>query len=381
MADQIVTGIPAPPPAESHSRLSPSSAGRWVNCPGSITMCELFPEPPGRNEAADEGTASHWIGSEALMGHDCTPVGVKAPNGIVIDLEMIEGAEVYTMAVQQAARGAVLHVEERLTAEYIHPLCFGTPDCWFIIGKELHIWDYKYGFQIVDPFENWQLICYTAGVVQKIGNDSDLDVVMHIVQPRPFHVMGPHRTWRVRAADLRIYYTRLAASANKAFGPDPQCHTGDHCKYCRARHACPALQQACMSGIDYVGRSVPQMLSPEAMSIEKSVISRIRNLLTYREAGLDTQIEAVIKAGGLVPGWALQQGQGRAAWTRSAEEVFALGNMMGIDLRAEPEAITPAAAKKRGLSVEVLSAYSAAGNSGTKLVPTTATVASRVFRS
>ena len=33
------------------------------------------------------------------------------------------------------------------------------------------------------------------------------------------------------------------------------------------------------------------------------------------------------------------------------------------------------------LSADVLTAYSAAGNSGVKLVPTTATVASRVFRS
>jgi hypothetical protein len=366
---------------ETHSRLSPSAASRWVNCPGSITMCEQFPEPQVRNEAADEGTASHWIGSEVLLGVVTPVVGSKAPNGIVIDMEMIEGAEVYTAAVRHVAGSAQLHVEEKLCAEYIHPICFGTPDCWFLSGRELHVWDYKYGYNIVDPFENWQLICYTAGIVQKLGSDSDLTVIMHIVQPRPFHNMGPHRTWRVSAADLRTYYIRLAGAANEAFGPAPKCASGDHCKYCRARHACVTLQNNCMAGIDYVGQSVPQLLSPEAMSIEKRVISRIKNLLTYRETGLDAQIEAVIKAGGMVPGWALQQGQGRMAWTATSADVFALGDLMGIDLRAEPEPITPAKASKLGLSKEIMASYAAAGNSGVKLVPTANSLASRVFRS
>jgi hypothetical protein len=343
-------------------------------------MAEQFPEPAGRNEAADEGTASHWVGSEGLEYHDIM-IGATAPNGVVISEEMIEGARVYIDAVQTVCRNQPIYVEQRLVAEYVHPLCYGTPDCWFVIGNELHVWDYKYGYSIVEPFENWQLICYTAGIVQQLKDDQNLDVILHIVQPRPFHAVGPHRTWRVKAADLRIYYNRLAVSANKALAVEPQCQSGEHCKYCNARHACMTLQQACMSGIDYAGRSVPQLLSAEAMSIEKRVIGRIRNLLTYRETGLDAQIEAVIKAGGLVPGWALQQGQGRTAWTHPAAEVFTLGDLMGIDLRADPEAITPTAARKKGLTAELLAVYSAAGSSGVKLVPTTATVASRVFRS
>lgn len=136
-----------------------------------------------------------------------------------------------------------------------------------------------------------------------------------------------------------------------------------------------------MSGIDYIGMSLPQVLSVEALSIELRVVQRIKNLLTYRETGLIAQAESIIKSGNLVPGWTLQQGQGRATWTRPAAEIFTLGDMMGIDLRAEPTPITPAAARKRGLDPSILAAYSAAGDSGAKLVPTTDSLASRVFSS
>lgn len=368
-----------------HSRLSPSGASRWIHCPGAVTMGEQFPEPAGRNEAADEGTASHWVASEVLCGVVSPEPGVTAPNGIVLTDEMIEGAMAYVDAVRHAAAGATLQVEDRLAAAYIHPECFGTTDCWFDLpGKrEIHVWDYKYGFGIVDPFENWQLICYSAGVIQKLSASitADTDVVMHIVQPRPFHAMGPHRTWRVKAGQLNDYFIRLSTAANQALSAQPPTQSGNHCKYCNARHACPAAQRAALHAIDYAGQAMPELLSPEALAMELRTMQRAATAIQYRLTGLQSQAEACIKAGGLVPGWALQQGQGRAAWTKPAEELFALGDMMGIDLRAEPAAITPAAARKKGLSADLLAAYSAAGDSGVKLVEVKDSLASRVFRS
>jgi hypothetical protein len=313
---------------------------------------------------------------------------MTADNGTVLDMEMIEGAWSYVEAVQKAAGSSQLHVEQKMSISYVHDECFGTPDCWFLLDgkRELHLFDYKYGYGIVDVFENWQLVCYTAGIVQQLGltglQDQELDVVMHVVQPRPFHVLGPHRTWRVKASDLRGYYNRLAHAANKALDVDPECIAGTpQCRYCNARHACAAAQKSAMYFVDYSSRAMPEELSPEALAIELRTLRRGAEAIKYRLTGVETRVESLIKAGGFIPGWALQQGQGRTAWTKPADEVFALGDMMGIDLRAEPAAITPAQAKKKGLPVELLSAYSAAGDSGVKLVPTEATVASRVFKS
>jgi hypothetical protein len=370
---------------EAHSRLSPSSSHRWVLCPGSVTMCEQFPQPSGPNEAADEGTASHWVASEQLVIRPVAGPGVTAPNGVRVNEDMIEAAMVYVDEVLRIANGAVLHVEDRLPAHYIHKECFGTIDTWFLSmnRKEIHIWDYKYGFGIVEPYENHQLICYAAAVIQKLSldglQDQEVDVVMHIVQPRPFHREGPHRTWRVKGSDLRGYHNKLSHAANLALGPDPNTLSGNHCKYCSARHACIAAQQAALFAIDYTGEAVPAQLSLNALAIELRTMERAANAIQYRLTGLKAQAEAAIKAGQVVPGWSLEVGQGRAAWVRPLDEIFALGDLMGVDLRVEAAA-TPAQARKKGISADLIAAYSAAGNGAAKLVPFTTTLASRVFR-
>ena len=44
----------------AHARLSPSSASRWVACPGSVALCEKVKVPESSFES-DEGTAAHQV--------------------------------------------------------------------------------------------------------------------------------------------------------------------------------------------------------------------------------------------------------------------------------------------------------------------------------
>jgi len=50
-----------------HSPIAPSSADCWVPCRGYVPMIARVPAPPETDESRD-GTASHWVGSEALEG-------------------------------------------------------------------------------------------------------------------------------------------------------------------------------------------------------------------------------------------------------------------------------------------------------------------------
>jgi hypothetical protein len=51
-------------------------------------MCERFPERAD-SDAAREGTASHWVASEVLVGRGAEPfTGRTAPNGVIITEEM-----------------------------------------------------------------------------------------------------------------------------------------------------------------------------------------------------------------------------------------------------------------------------------------------------
>ena len=362
-----------------HSRLSPSAASRWVACPGSVTLSERYPEPPGSSsESAAEGTASHWVGEQLLLGKPAPAPGTPCPeNGVILTMEMIDGAYEYASTVRSAAEGVVptqLHVEDRLTINRVHAECFGTVDCWFYVPyrQELHIWDYKFGWQTVEPRENWQLICYAAGAMDAMGVDGQADqhltVVLHIVQPRPHHQMGTHREWRVSGSDLRAHINTLRHAATLALGDTPAVCSGPHCKYCRARHACPALGQGAMIAVDYICQAQPDDLSPAAMALEYRVLSRVAELVKARLSGHEARMIGTIQAGGSVPGYSVESGWGRLAWTRPIEEVLALGDMMGVAMAAPATAITPVQAGKLGLSKELLAAYAGKEKTGLKLV-------------
>ena len=49
-----------------HSRLPASSATRWLNCPGSVKMSELFPSES--SIYAQEGTLAHALAESLLNG-------------------------------------------------------------------------------------------------------------------------------------------------------------------------------------------------------------------------------------------------------------------------------------------------------------------------
>jgi hypothetical protein len=392
MQSAVVPGaVPGAPPSGSdslHAKCSPSAAGRWVRCPGSVQMAAQFPSAD--SEASREGTASHYVGSTRLEGYETPAVGSRDPKGTVITIEMIEGANEYFEAVKAVvlsdpARPA-LTVEQPVNAFSIHPhACWGTPDLWHRLnGNEIHVWDYKFGFGIVEPFENWQLITYASGIMDHLKIDGIADqntwIVLHIVQPRAPHVLGSHRQWRVRACDLRPYINQLAHAAATACEPNPPVQSGDHCKYCDARHACPAAQRAALFAIDYADTARVEVLTPEALAMELRTMQRAANAIKYRLTALEATAISTLQAGGTVPGFGLQRGQGRAAWTKPVGEVFALGDLMGVDLRAPAEAITPAAARKK-LPAELIAAYSAAPESGMKLVPVDNTQAAMIFKS
>ena len=55
----------------AHAELSPSSAVRWMTCPGSVAMNRGL-EDRGSSHA-DEGTAAHWLAAACLeLGADAS---------------------------------------------------------------------------------------------------------------------------------------------------------------------------------------------------------------------------------------------------------------------------------------------------------------------
>jgi hypothetical protein len=285
----------------------------------------------------------------------------------------------YVAAVRGAVPDhAVLHVEEPIQIPYIHPECHGTPDCWFFnpITMTMYIWDLKYGFSIVEAVENWQLLAYAAGLFPGPPIDfNKVKVVLTIVQPRAYHPLGSVRSWQIMGSDIKPYADRLRDAAALALAPNAPTVAGTQCHYCRARHACEAAARYSMWAADYAGQSTPQHLTPEGMAIELRILQRAADAIRNRLTGLES---AAIAMGG-IPGWAVDQGRGNLAWTKSAQEVFALGDLMGIDVRADQKPITPTQAIKLGLDATVVGMYADRSAGAPKLVPVESTMAARVF--
>lgn len=371
-----------------HAPAAPSSGPRWVVCPGSIRLEALYPEDEA-TEQAREGTAAHWAVAEVLNGR-AVAEGQVTDAGFVLTAEMVEAAEdvlrwVHRMIAQHGGEQPQVFIEHRVACNRIHRDCWGTLDLslYFPIAQVLYIADFKFGHGWVEVFENWQLLCYLAGMLEFLGvsgtqNDT-LRVVLTIIQPRAWHPEGSLRIWSITPTQARPYIVTLGESARKAFEPDALCVVNDHCNNCRARHACPALQGAGLRAMDYAKQATPFDLPPHALGIELGQVRAAIKALEARETGLAGQAEALIKGGTVVPFWHIDAKPGNLAWMVPAAEVFALGDMLKLELRKPPAPITPTQAKDRGLDPVVVAAMAERPPGKPKLVRADDATARKIF--
>lgn len=359
-----------------HAALAPSNAHIWApddGCRGSVTLQAAYPGPDDTPEAR-EGTAAHWYVSELLQGRDVA-AGAVAPNGQPITAEMIDCAQDLLIDVRDTMRAATpgsrLYVEERVNMPVVHYENWGTPDAVLIDYEQraLHVWDYKYGHRFVDAVRNWQLIDYAIGALLTAGCDPTVPydhpaafrgwrVSLTIAQPRNYAPIGPMREWHVSGETLcDTYLPRLRQSAYEAMAPGAPYRTGDHCRDCTGRHVCPALQRAGAIAMDVSLQAQPVELPPHAIGLELRQIGDAIKRLEARQTGLEEHALGVIRSGTLVPFFSAQHASGRERWKTPAAEVFALGDMFGVDLRKAPEPVTPGQARKAGVDAGVIGAY------------------------
>lgn len=379
----------------AHSRLAPSSAFRWVPCPLSVALGEQFPALT-QDPSGPEGTAAHWVWFQMLRSH--TPVvGELTPEGIPVTDEMLEGAlqfvnKVFEIANPHQAMRKV-RLEEPVTMRGIHHVMFGTPDGEVDLLEEVgeyHLIDYKFGHRSVSPFENLQLAGYTFGAFERLQlTDEQIDnakVFFHIVQPRCFHNRPASMTWETTGKELHKLWAKMKDSALDAITHELSARpkVGPWCRDCPGRRACPTLRTNAGSAMDWINRSWPAEMPLDAAGLELKFVEAALAQLEAHATGLREQVEHGIAAGGHCPDWAMDKVPGRGKhWTVDAEEIFAVGDMLGEDLRKKPEPITPsqaiAAFKKKGFDTSVIDGYSLPNPGSVKLKARTDTIGSRVF--
>lgn len=385
-----------------HSIIPPSSAEIWGapgGCTGWVLMSQTYPEIEGGEEAL-EGEASHEIGAALIDSATRGPtlpgpetfVGKPASNGIIYTDEMYEGARLYANDVSKVMQdrriygGALIGTEHKVRAPQIHELNEGTLDN-FIFDRpnnELFLWDYKFGYIIHEAFENWQGIDYLAGLINDLNitgiDDQNIKVHFRIVQPRAFHRDGAIREWSFMLSDIRAHINTLHVNANIALSNDAVIHTGSHCYYCSARHACPAAIKVGMSLYEIALKPLPINLPSHALGVQYLIVKTALKRLESLESGLGEQVKILIKRGEIIPNWLLEMGRGRKAWNKPVAEVIQLGKMLGVNLKKPDDVKTPTQAEKLGIDPDVIRAYSDKPRTGLKLVPDNGNKARQAFK-
>jgi hypothetical protein len=338
--------------SNGHSYLPPSGAACWVTCHAWPLYNAMFPGTD--SELSLEGQEAHNEARKSLLSY-------QDPDGeiyIAADPD-VRGYVNQVLKVAQECGGLrKLHVEKPVAIGAVHDQCWGTPDAWIFddVRGILHVFDFKFGYGVVEVFENWQLICYAVGIMPEVLDDAPLRVRFHISQPRAPHREGPHRVWETLGTNLRGYVNRLRYAAEKIMLGDTTATPGKHCLNCPGRVQCPAAQQWANAATLFATAAQFTDLTPEQLGRELIALSIAEEAIEARRSGLFAQAESLVASGTPVYGWQMQEGVSRLSWTKPATEVYALGDMMGVDLRVT-KPCTPTQAINAGIDGTVINAY------------------------
>ncbi len=292
-----------------HVKRSPSKAKQFLNCHGTLALCETLP-PEQRNQSSDAarfGTATHYLiecalrdGKEPIDYEDriillqgdeefatMLKPGARTPKRdqkfFIADAEMADNAAVMTDYVRAKCdeygidvrkiipagkTGRGLQLETRTNPLPERDDTSGTADVTIDAFPDLlELVDYKNGVLLVEHEDNDQTLGYLLGKAIERGFKHK-KYCATIVQPRSPHPEGPIRRFEVTKKDLLAYQARLkrgiehCEEAERQFssvehmGLDSQAFKrwakewlkpGDHCTFCEAAAVCPARLQLAQS--------------------------------------------------------------------------------------------------------------------------------------
>lgn len=251
-----------------HAKLSPSSASRWMQCPGSIKKIGDAPSTAG--PAAMMGTAAHKV-VEFMLQNDKTdasefqgyivqvhgpgteeslifasddPLALSEKPGwfaFPVNDAMVDGVQTMIDEVERV-RGDMmeptLYTERFLDMSWLDDRLGGTADVTLVdvFDNWIHLLDYKNGRVVVEVVDNEQMGNYAVGLLHE--HPDKAGVIVHLVQPNASHEDGIIRTAKYTATELRKFEKELKKAADATSKPNAPLRAGEWCMYCPAKADC-----------------------------------------------------------------------------------------------------------------------------------------------
>lgn len=318
--------------------------------------------PDRETDAAREGTCAAWVAEVVINGDaSCAEdmIGKTHSNGWMVDEDMAMHVQNYIDIASDRKDVTAEVFRKHEVAGF--PTLQGTLDreSYSLDGSIYYIDDLKYGYDVVEPFENRQLICYAFLAFWR-GVTSDR-VELSIYQPRAIHKEGPYRTWSVTRAELAPYFADLANRIEQI--ASGIANAGSWCSHCLRAASCDALTRSVYSMWEPV--SSRDIVKPTGVQLadELVMLDRMSSLLKARKAAVEMEAEVRIDAGQLVPGWNMSDNYGKSAWNCEPETIRML---TGVDPYVK-KTVTPAELKRRGADKGVVASLTHRPRIGRKL--------------
>lgn len=339
----------------AHAPFAPSSAKRWMSCPGSFALSLQYPEEPD-SEYAAEGSRLHDVAAKHLT----SPASARTSKE---DYAFLKPYLDY-------ARERILAADVWAVEEHIEhtTLLSGTPDLLLMFEREdlLEVVDLKCGAGIpVDPVENAQAMTYAYMALAKMLDDNGRwprNIRLTIVQPP---ISDKPLIWDTTADRIWEHGKQAEAAIAQAMAGGAPLKPGDHCRFCRARPSCPALRGV-VSEIPYLGSMLD--LGPQALATWLDRADWLDGwVAALRDHGHKVASAALAAGKPGIPGWGLKPKRAARQWA-DEEAVLAIARKRKIKIWQD-KLMSPAMAEKAHPNMpEELTAQIVSVSSGTNLV-------------
>lgn len=350
-----------------------SGLARPMVCPGFLSF-ENLPEQQD-SAPAKEGTAAGEMLERMLLGQE---IPAQARNGVYFDSDMRFYTTPVAEKIKAEAQGEI-RCEQRIDWQtrsgiYIR----GTYDISFVREGRLYVDDLKYGWGIVEVFENWQLLGYAIGEVIRRGIAFE-QIVLRIHQPRPHHEDGATREWVLTYGELLGYKEKIEARMDEIAAGNRTLQTGRQCKYCGgAAEACPAFNRLFYRALEVTTEFTQDQIDEKELSRQLDHVTRAEEVLKIKKDSLRELAVSRIKGGRIIPGYSTEQNYGDRKWKPgvSPDVVEALTGKNVV----EKIMLSPAKAEKAGVPKEFVNALVEKHFIGMKLVKKDAVeIANKIF--
>lgn len=324
-----------------------SRLARPMTCAGSLFFKDLPPEETG--QAAKEGTAAAEYLERLLLKMD---LPTHARNGVYFDNDMKFFAQDLVSEVEAMVHAGI-NCEQRIDWQTRSGVTIkGRYDMSFVYHGKLYIDDYKYGWGIVEPEGNWQLIAYAIGEVIRLGMAFPT-IVMRIHQPRPHHEKGTSREWEITYDQLLDYKEQIESRMDAIVAGEKSLVTSGECKYCPAAAFCPAFGKAFHRGVEVIQDFLQDNIDNTELSFQLDLVSRIEEIIKIRKDSIEQLAADRIKNGNVVPNYISEHRYGHRKWLSTiSPEVIRLTTGKSI---IEEVMMSPAKAEKVGVPKELMS--------------------------